>query len=384
MPLALTTTRSPLITATGGLVVMAVSIGIGRFVYTPILPPMVAGLGLSKAAAGLIASANFAGYLAGALATAWVRLPGSRRAWVLAALVASALSTGAMGYTTSLPAFLVLRFLGGVVSALGLILSSALVLDELVEAGRADLASMHFGGVGVGIAISAVLVAGLQADGADWAVLWQASGATSLLAALTALGLLPIGHKMPRPASHVGGRAPVDPRLLRLTLAYGLFGFGYVITATFMVAIVRGTPAIRDLEPVIWVIVGLAATPSVAVWVWLSRRIGLGRAYAVAALAEAVGVMASVAWPTATGIFVASVLLGGTFMGLTSLGLMQARELARGDAGRVMAMVTVAFGLGQIIGPSLAGVLSDALGGFLVPSALAAGGLVIAAGLVCL
>ena len=381
MSISLSTTRPPVATALGGLIAMAVGIGIGRFVYTPILPAMMAGLGLSKAAAGLIASANFAGYLVGALGTARLSLPGSRRVRLLAALIVSALSTIAMGLTTALPAFLLLRFIGGVASALALILASALVLDRLAEAGRSSLAALHFAGVGGGIVISAVLVAVLQAVGANWQALWQASGATSLLAVLAVMVLLPAGLEPP-PAVRPALRHRADPRLRRLALAYGLFGFGYVITATFLVAIVRTTPTIRVLEPVIWVVVGAAAAPSVMLWGQLGRRLGIPTAFAIAAMAEALGVLASVVWPSVVGIFLAAVLVGGTFMGLTSLGLMRARELARADAGQAMAAVTGAFGVGQIVGPLLAGLLSDALGGFTAPSLLAAGALVVAAWLV--
>src|SRR5580704_17735741 len=89
--------RSPVSIAFGGMAAVAVGIGIGRFVYTPILPPMIAALGLSKSAAGLIASANFAGYLVGALGATSAALPGSRRTWLLCALVLSAMTTGLMG-----------------------------------------------------------------------------------------------------------------------------------------------------------------------------------------------------------------------------------------------------------------------------------------------
>jgi len=381
MSIVLSTTRLPVTTALGGLVAMAVGIGIGRFVYTPILPVMLAGLGLSKAAAGLIASANFAGYLAGAAAAARLSLPGSRRTWLLAALIVSALSTAAMGFMTALPSFLLLRFIGGAASALVLILSSALVMDRLMEAGRPGLVALHFAGVGGGIAVSAALVAVLLAAGASWQALWQASGTISMLAALAVMLLLPAGP-VPPPLIRTVRLYRADPRLRRLTLAYGLFGFGYVITATFLLAIVRTTPAIRALEPVIWVIVGVAAAPSVMLWDQLGRRLGIPTAFAVAAVAEALGVLASVVWPSAIGIFLAAVLVGGTFMGLTSLGLMRARELARDDAGRAMAAVTGAFGVGQIVGPLLAGMLADTLGGLTVPSILAAGALVAAAWLV--
>ena len=357
--------------ALGGMIAMAVGIGIGRFVYTPILPPMIAALGLSKATAGLIASANFAGYLAGALGAARAPLPGSRRWWLLGALAFSALTTGAMGRDGGVGWFLAMRFFGGVASALVLILASASVMDRLAAAGRPGLSAVHFAGVGVGIAVSAVLVTSVT----SWEAMWRASGIAS------AIGLVVIGFILPSEADQsaapaVAGSLARDPRLRRMTMAYGLFGFGYVITATFLVAIVRAE--VPALEPAIWIMVGLGAAPSVWLWGILGRRIGTARAFAVAAAIEALGVLASVASSGALAVSLGAVLLGGTFMGLTALGLTRARELARGDARRAMAAMTGAFGVGQIVGPLVAGVLSDALGGFLVPSALAAAGLVVA------
>ena len=166
-----------------------------------------------------------------------------------------------------------------------------------------------------------------------------------------------------------------------MTLAYGLFGFGYIITATFLVTIVRVTPVIRALEPVIWIVFGLAAAPSVALWVWIARSLNISRAFALACVIEATGVMASMAWQTASGIFVAAVLVGGTFMGITALGLIQARALATGDPRRALALMTGAFGLGQIVGPAFAGIVSDRLGSFTVPSIIAAVALLFAAAL---
>jgi predicted MFS family arabinose efflux permease len=163
--------------------------------------------------------------------------------------------------------------------------------------------------------------------------------------------------------------------------AYGLFGFGYVITATFLVTIVRQSPGIAALEPWIWMLFGLAAVPSVPLWQRLGNTIGLMPAFAVASIIEAIGVAASVDWATASGVCVAAVLLGGTFMGLTALGLMSGRALAGGEPQRVVSLMTVSFSAGQMVGPSIAGYLAERTGSLRAASLLAAAALVVAAAL---
>ena len=340
-------------------------------------------LHLTKGEAGLIASANFVGYLAGALAAASPRLPGGPRAWLLAALATSAATTGAMAWPDGMVAFLALRFIGGVASAYVLVLASALVLERLNAVGQGHLSAVHFSGVGTGIVLSALLIWALASAGMDWRAMWLGGGILSLAALAMVATSVPAA---PIPSAKLVATEPAaaDARLRLLSLAYGLFGFGYVITATFIVVIVRASPAAAPMEPIFWLVLGLAAVPSVAVWVAVGRRLGVVRAFAVASVVEAAGVLASVAWPTVTGLFVAAALLGGTFMGLTALGLIAARNLGPDDPRRPMAIVTAAFGLGQIVGPLVAGYGFDITGSFFLPSLLATAGLLVGAWLAVL
>ncbi len=368
--------------AAGGLLSLAAAMGIGRFVYTPILPYMAEDLALTQTQAGLIASANFLGYLLGALSAAASTLPGGRRAWFLAALAASALTTGGMGLVSSLPAFIVLRTVGGIASAFVLVLSTAIVLDHLSRSRREGFSALHFSGVGCGIALSAVLIAALSATGVGWRGQWLASGGLSLVA-LAAAALL---VRDEGPGIMRQGDAPTDDnergRLIALIVAYGLFGFGYVITATFINTLVRSSDELRAIEPVVWLAVGLAAIPSVGLWTWVGTRLGNGRAFALACAVEALGVAMSVLATSGAAVLVAAALLGGTIMGITALGLVHARMLSRGDPRRTMALMTAAFGLGQMIGPSFAGIVHDVAGSFMAPSLMAAAALFVAAGLV--
>ncbi|MEE8365826.1 MAG: YbfB/YjiJ family MFS transporter [Gammaproteobacteria bacterium] len=367
--------------ALAGLIALASAMGIGRFVYTPILPFMVESLQLSKSQAGIIASANFLGYMLGALAAAIPSLPGGRRNWFIAGLAMSAVTTAAMGASGSIPVFITQRFIGGVASAFVLILGSALVFEKLALAHRTGLSALHFAGVGFGIVVSAVLVSALAAYGYDWRVQWYASGLLSLLALVVVIWLVPVETEVAAPVMWKPGKG-LNHRLIVHMIAYGLFGFGYIITATFISTIVRASPELSGIEPIIWVVVGLGAIPSVSLWNWISQRIGIYWSFSLACLVEAIGVAISVLPDNEPAIILSAVLLGGTFVGITALGLGIAGELSRGSPRQGIALVTAFFALGQMIGPTFAGYTYAFGDSFLVPSLSAAFALVIAASLV--
>ncbi len=359
----------PPLLALGGLLALAAAMGIGRFMYTPLLPHMEEGLSLSRSAAGLLASVNYLGYMAGALLAASPLVPGSRRRWMLTGLAASAVSTAAMGWLDGMAVFLALRFVGGVASAFVLVFCSALVVQRLTLSGRPELTALHFAGVGSGIAASALLVAAMASVGADWRAMWVAGGSLALAALLGVAWLVREDAGAPAPGPK---ESREQPALLRaLIVSYGLFGFGYVITATFIVSMVRSLEALRDIEPYVWLVVGLAAAPSVWVWSRIARRTGLVVAYSWAFVVEAIGVALSVLWQTPAGLLLAALFLGGTIMAITALGLVAAGDLSRRDPRRTMAMMTAAFGLGQIVGPLFAGVVADRAGSLVMPSLLA-------------
>lgn len=372
---------SPFRLALGGLFAIAAAMGIGRFVYTPILPSMMAELGLTAREAGLIASANYLGYFAGAIAAAGGWAAGRERAVMIIALAGSAALAAAMAGVDSMPAFMLIRFLAGFASAFAMIFTTAIVFGHLGVAGRDDLQGLQFAGVGLGIAGSAVMTALLHGEGAAWTAPWIWSGVLSALAlVLTAIlvdrGPPGTGRRTMEPPLRL------DSRLSAIVIAYGLFGFGYIVTATFLVAIVRQNGSGPLLESAVWLVTGIAVIPSVHLWSLLGRRIGLPRTFALSCVVEAVGVVASVLLGGTIGPLLGGLLLGATFIAITAIGLQLGRLAVPRSPRRILSFMTVSFSIGQIAGPALAGLLAQAAGGYLLPSLAAALALVIAAILV--
>ena len=374
--------RRPLLIGFAGAIAMAAAMGFGRFFYTPILPGMISGIPLSAADAGTIAAGNFAGYLAGAILSAYGWAAGRERKVALGALLATAILLAAMAATTSVAAFTVIRFLAGMASAFAMIFTSSIVLPYAV--GRDNVNVLHFGGVGLGIALSSALVYGVNAvfgthgaagGIAGWRLDWL-SGAAIVLVVTAVVAVL-----LPRQTFGTG--SAVEPPLawsrplLLLTASYGLFGFGYVITATFLVAIARMGDAGPVIEFLAWFATGTAAAVSLLLWRPVVRRHGLGRAYIGALGLQAVGVLGSVMLPPTAGALFGGLLLGATFMVITAYGLQIGRKLSADSPRRVLAVMTAAFGTGQIIGPLVAGWAAETSGSFALATEIAAGVLVV-------
>ncbi len=375
------TSPSPARLAVGGMLSMSAAFGIGRFVYTPILPVMIADGALTPSSAGLVAAANFLGYLVGALMGASTILQRSPRLFFLGGLLAGALSLAGMAVPPSIPVFAVMRFIGGFGSAFVIVCLSSMALEPLVRAGRVGLSAAPFAGVGLGIAFSSGLVSALAAAGLSWKAMWIANAIIATVISLFVFALLPAPAAAPAPAQASAKGGGVSAALLALVVSYGLFGFGYVITATFLVAIVRETASLSSLEPYAWAIVGLAGAASIPFWSWVARRTTDVFAYVAGCLVEATGVALSVVSQSPVAIVFAGIFLGGTFMAITAIGLGIARRLTQMAPQRAQAIMTSAFGLGQIIGPALAGHMRETSGSFLAPSLLAAGALVISSAL---
>jgi len=360
-----------------GLAALACAMGIGRFAFTPLMPLMQAHGILSFGQGTWLASANYAGYLVGALACI-VRPPEPQQAARIA-MVAVALLTLAMGLTVAVALWLVLRFAAGIASAYALVGVSAWALPALGRLGRPAWSGWVFAGVGIGI--TAVGALGLVAGTArvEPATLWFILGA--LGAVVSALSWSPMGQPAARVSASVPSREPFRPSEWRLIACYGMFGFGYIIPATFLPAMARQWVTDPGVFGWTWPVFGAVAAMSTVLAARGLRRWSPRRLWIAALLVMAVGVLAPVLVHRIGSVLLGAACVGGTFMVITLAGMLEARRQAA-SAGTLMAAMTAAFASGQLLGPLVVGIAAsqghDSIAG---PSWLATAALLVSAGM---
>ncbi|MCF7752362.1 YbfB/YjiJ family MFS transporter [Bacillus subtilis subsp. subtilis] len=364
-----------------GICALVLTVGLARFAYTPLLPLMRVDAGLSAAQGGWLATFNYAGYLLGTLLVARVGDLRQKFHFYRIGLLLAVGATALMGFTATPWRWSVLRFLAGLSSTAGLLLASGLVLNWLLAQQRRPRLGLHFAGLGLGIAVSGLATA-LLAGHADSSGQWRWLGALGLLF------LIPAWCWMPAPqhaASHTQATAPAPPsrrwRLL-LVAAYFCAGFGFVVSATFIVAILEQTPTFNGHGSAVWILVGLAAVPSTFGWDWLAARQGLIRALMLAfALQAASFVLPLLDNGLAAGLG-SALLFGLTFAGIVSLTLTVVGRHYPHNPAKAMAKLTLSYGVAQIIAPALAGTLARDSGSYQASLLLAA--VIMAIGIVLL
>ena len=360
----------------GGILGLAAAMGIGRFAYTPILPAMQQAARLDTAQAGFLASANYAGYLVGALLIVVAVPVGARRNVLAVSLVTVVATTALMASTTHPVVWGAVRFLSGLASAGVFVLASGLVLDLLRRAGQAARSGWLYTGPGLGIAVSGLVVR-VAGRALGWRGDWLVLALLATAAAYSSWRWLPCGDGAGKPvAAPQPMRIPGSPAALPLLFAaYTLEGVGYIVTGTFLVAIVERMPGLEGWGASVWIVVGLAALPASVLWATSARHLGYPRALALAYFVQACGILLPMLG-SAVAAVAAALLFGGTFLGISALTLALAGHLAPHGSARLIGMLTVAYGLGQVIGPVLAGLLVTRTGSF-GPALLAASAIVL-------
>jgi predicted MFS family arabinose efflux permease len=335
--------------------------GIGRFAFTPILPMMQEDAGVSIAAGAWLASANYLGYLLGALSV--MAVPIRVEHAIRGGLVTIGLATLGMGLLDTFAIWIVLRALAGIASAWVLICTSAWCLQRLEPLRRPVLESTVFAGVGAGIALAGAACLAFMRLHTTSAHAWIVFGIASLAVAVIIWPIFGTGAAVSaRPQSRP--ELARDGEWLLLTLCYGAFGFGYIIPATFLPVMARqaiADPAVFGLS---WPIFGAAAVASTLLAGRVRRLVTNRRLWIASHLVMALGVALPVIRPGIAATMLAALGVGGTFMVTTMVGMQEAREVAGARATALMAAMTSAFALGQIVGPIGASYLHGADGNF--------------------
>jgi predicted MFS family arabinose efflux permease len=369
----------------GGMLAMALGVGMARFAYTPLLPLMQAEAGFGAATAGWLAAANYAGYLVGAL---WASRLGSdegRHRLLNGGLAASVATMALMPLAASPPLWALWRFVAGLAGAWVFVLASALVVPALTERGRAGLVGWHFGGVGLGIAISGLVVDRVAPLGGSAAGWWSLAALGAAFAWLSWHGLAGLHGAASSAASPPAPARPPTFPLALLAAAYACEGFGYIVTGTFLVALIRASERLAPLGNMAWVLVGLAALPSSALWAVAAARLGFVPVLIAAHLLQAVGIALPALSGHPAAVLASALLFGGTFLGIAGVSLAFARTLTPRAPARTIGWLTAVYGIGQMAGPVVAGLLAGAGGSFapallLAAAAVAAGAALLAVG----
>ena len=349
--------------ALAGLAALAVAMGIGRFAFTPILPMMLEDAGLSVAAGGWLAAANYLGYLAGALWAGAMRATAATA--IRAGLVVISVTTLGMALDAGFATWALLRLAAGVATAWVMIHTSAWCLETLAALGHPTLAGVVFAGVGIGIIGAGSLCVLLMALHANSASAWLVLGSVAIAVTVLLWPAFRSPAGMPG-HTHASGRWTWEEA--RLVAAYGAYGLGYIIPATFLPVMAREVVSDAALFGWAWPAFGSAALLSALGVALLGGRYSHRAVWIASHLVMALGVAAPVLWPGIGGIVLAALGVGGTFVVITMVGFQEARSVATahggGNAPRLMAAMTAAFAAGQIVGPLFVSLIVGTGGGF--------------------
>lgn len=358
-------------------IALVMAMGIGRFSLTPQLPHLISEGQIDLTGAGLIAAANYLGYLIGALDAIRARRPAQVRNRLLSGLWLCVGLTFVSFWAQGFWPHLVLRFGAGVASAWVMVMITSLSQHLAVSTHRPRLGALVFAGPGVGVLLTGLLALGANVTGQNSATLWLIYAVAALIMLLAILPMLPTPAAQPSPSVTVAPSART-PGISRLGAIYGLYGLGYIIPATFLSQMANARFHGQWQADLFWPAFGLCAALGVLLISFRRINPNTTRYGLMGGLwIQALGVLACLL-PSSAGLALGVILCGTPFLACMPLVMQRSRDLAPHATQRNAALLTACFAVGQLSGPLLAALSSHFSGGLQPALAVAACGLLVA------
>jgi predicted MFS family arabinose efflux permease len=343
-----------------GMLSLATAMGIGRFAFTPLLPMMLHDGVVSLAGASWLASANYIGYLVGALFCTFKPLPRPTDLVRLGLVSTLVLTLGmALPWPAAWP---LLRFAAGVASALVFVYTSGWCLSQVALRGHTSVGALIYTGPGAGIVLTGLAASGMVA--ADWQAStgWLVFGVLALVLTVFIWPVFDKRNTLVAATAQQAVQASAAPdhstaEVASLAFAYGVAGFGYIITATFLPVIARqALPGSAWLD-LFWPILGCGVVVG-ALFASRMRQVRDLRLMLLGCyLIQAAGVALSLVLPSLLGFALGSLLVGLPFTAITYFAMQEVRRVRPHHVASTMGLLTAIYGIGQILGPPLAAYL---------------------------
>ena len=334
-----------------GILALIIGVGVARFVFTSLLPFMLEDR-LSITFAGVLASFNYIGYLAGSIFSVFIKDMNSKIKYFRLGMFLCVVTTLILATTQNDTVWLISRVVAGFGAAMALIVGSAIVFNKLKMQDKTKAMGIHFSGIGFSILITDLISRGVFAYGGTWSDAWMVLSIFAFFASLYSMYILSIEKEVKQNIV----KHPFDKKLFKgfvivLIFAYFTEGIGMVVQATFLPDIINSLEGLEGYGSYAWTLVGLAGVPSCIIWMRLAHKYGSVNIIMIVMLLQVIGILIPALSNNIYLNLLSGLLYGGTFVALVALFMNLGGKLAGSNPVMLMGAITTAYGIGQVAAP---------------------------------
>ena len=334
-----------------GIIALIIGVGVARFVFTSLLPPMLEDY-LTISFAGVLASINYVGYLAGSIFSVFIKDINTKVKFFRFGMFLCFITTLMLGITTSDTIWVISRVLAGFGAAMALVVGSAIVMNKLNIQNKTKAMGIHFSGIGFSILISDLIVRIVFYFNGTWQFAWVVLAIFAFVMSFYSMYILSYDNEVKQNSvKHHIDKKLFSPFVVILIMAYFCEGVGMVVQGTFLPDIINSLEGLEGFGSFTWTLVGFAGIPSCIIWMMLAHKYGSVNIIILAMFLQVIGIMISALTNNIYLNLFSGILYGGTFVGLVALFMNLGGKLAGNNPDMLMGALTTAYGIGQVIAP---------------------------------